>query len=469
MSDKKKSQCKAYSGLDLLRDLFCKTDKDVTNEKEAGIGVSTSTLTDVIPAFLTELSRGLGLHEIETDINDEIESVKENAQINDHCEVYTNSYRFNENGEMVNIVHCFGLNKALFEDSDKMAKWLSDLYCKTFSAAYAINCDMKKAKQKNNLADNYVISEIQFKVSAKSDVKENLALSPWRWDKEMRSFYFTNEEGEAHYVRFFVKGDEVEVCRDENGIIITDVISPEDRNMFINAFDNIGKDTKEDDKMLMDDDLAVHEECCKEKCDKLSCCDKKNECGAEFDNNAEESFNDCRKENRTLVDTVSDNGYIVDGYAIREFGDNEYSAELKKLYKDILCRESSVAEKRLEVDDLIRLFKYMLDNGKYEYGYTDDKNIVISVSYEEMMDNIDKLTMPIIDPDKSKLPWFMVPEPKQMYSKLFWYDFDHKEFATKLRELFNFDEVLLVDVEEQSNNGTDSKIKHCVFCSFEAM
>ena len=131
--------------------------------------------------------------------------------------------------------------------------------------------------------------------------------------------------------------------------------------------------------------------------------------------------------------------------------------------------ESNTDEKQLDMTNLIRLFKYMLDHRKFEHGYINDSTIAIVVSYEEMMDNIDKLADPVIDPAKSKLPWFVNPGHKQTYSKLFWNKFDHKEFATTVRDWFNFDEVLLVDMEMPSNEGKDSQIKHCIICSFEAM
>ena len=475
MSDKKDNQGKAYSGLELLRDLFAGTgtNKAKKDSKEETFGISS--LVDVIPAFITELSKQLKLKEVKDEQECDDKQEKAAYIVKDSespCKVKKTVYGFTSDGKVMSTVTCYGIDKSLCDDDDRFMEWAKDIYRDAFISAYKTNCGIR-TKHKCvcvNEDEKFCISELRFNMYCDGDSsKTNLAYTPWYWDSEMRSFYFVDEEG-AHYVRFIVKDDDVDVCT-ENNCIMTDIITPDDREMFVKAIKGVtGKKCCKNDNLSEDgqsnDDLSYKTE---DKC-----------CGAEFDNNAQEisdnytdecDIEECEeKENHmTLVDMVSDNGYVVDGYAIRELGDNEYSSDLKKLYKDILCMESNIDEKKLDMTNLIRLFKYMLDHRKFEHGYINDSTIAVVVSYEDMMDNIDKLTDPIIDPAKSKLPWFMNPGHMQIYSKLFWNDFDHKVFATKVREWFNFDEVLLVDMEVPSNEGKDSQIKHCIICSFEAM
>jgi hypothetical protein len=194
---------------------------------------------------------------------------------------------------------------------------------------------------------------------------------------------------------------------------------------------------------------------------------KEDYCGTDFDNNDEEIFDDSdemSEKEQSLVDRVSESGGIVDRYAIREIGDNEYSPRLKKLYKDLIYAESCKTV-RVSTEELTELFDYVIKIKKYEYGYLDDGKVVIAVLYDDMVENIHELPGMNVA-SSSVLPKFV--ELANEYDVPDWDEIDKKALAENIREAYNFDEVLCADVP-YAEEGEEACYKHCILCSFEAM
>lgn len=492
MSDKKANKNSAYSGLNLLYDLF-----GAPEAQRIGI----SSLIDVLPACIKAISEyhngqnGIDSVSFTTTLDDK-NCAKDNcqkkenscitvetAESRDGDMVEVESFAFSDDGSGILNVRCYGIDSEICKDSESFAKWAVKIYRKSFIAMYRINCNMSNDKKRLNLHDDFYVSEIRFEFWEKTGSKNkvnNLAVTPWKWDKELRSFYYLDEEG-AHYVKFLVKDNDVDVIIKDNEVD-TDVISASDREMFLKSlrcidseFDNINSKNsckKEQlcDKITIGDDNAKLS-CCTNhefaKCDKTSSETEKECCGADFDNIDEEIFDNCAemsKKDSTLVDRLSEFGGIVDKYAIREFGDNEYSPSLKKLYKDLIYAESC---KNTEVmtGDLVCLFDYAIKNRNYEYGYLDDDKIVIAVLYDDMVKDINEVLRKE-DKSDSILPEFV--ELSGTYDVPEWESIDKKTLVDAIRETYNFDEVVCADVP-YAENDEEVCYKHCILCSFEAM
>lgn len=489
MSDNKENKKNAYSGMNLLYDLFG------TPENPQ---ISISSLIDVLPACLKALSEtcrdrhGVDSVSFTTTLDKEncskgddvstkeSSSITMEEQYDDMVEV--DSFTFADDGSGILNVRCYNIKPEICKDFDTFLKWELKIYRKSFIAMYRINCHMSGDRKKLNLGDDFYVSEIRFEFYKGTDVekKENLAITPWKWDKELRSFYYFDENG-AHYVKFLAKDNDVDVVVKGNSID-TDVISASDREMFLESlrhidseFENINSKNscKKDqlcDKITIGDDNAKLS-CCTNhefaKCDKMSSETEKECCGADFDNIDEEIFDNCAemsKKDSTLVDRLSEFGGIVDKYAIREFGDNEYSPSLKKLYKDLIYAESC---KNTEVmtGDLVCLFDYAIKNRNYEYGYLDDDKIVIAVLYDDMVKDINEVLRKE-DKSDSILPGFV--ELSGTYDVPKWESIDKKTLVDAIRETYNFDEVVCADVP-YTENDEEACYKHCILCSFEAM
>lgn len=488
MSDNKENKRNAYSGMNLLYDLFGTPENPQIN---------VSSLIDVLPACLKALSeayrdrRGIDSVSFTTTLDKEncskgdSVSTKESSSItmeeqyDDMVEV--DSFTFANDGSGILNVRCYNIKPEICKDFESFSKWELKIYRKSFIAMYRINCHMSNDRKKLNLGDDFYVSEIRFEFYKGTDAekKENIAITPWKWDKELRSFYYLDENG-AHYVKFLAKDNDVDVVIKGNSID-TDVISASDREVFLESlrridseFENINSKNsckKEQlcDKITIDDDNAKLSSCTNHefaKCDKMSSNGKKDYCGADFDNNDEEIFDDSDEMSEkevSLVDRVSESGGIVDRYAIREIGDNEYSPRLKKLYKDLIYAESCKTV-RVSTEELAELFDYAIKNKKYEYGYLDDSKVVIVVLYDDMMENIHELPgMNVVS--NSVLPKFV--ELANEYDVPDWDEIDKKALAENIREAYNFDEVLCADMPYAEEG--EEVYKHCILCSFEAM
>lgn len=493
MSDKKANKNSAYNGLNLLYDLF-------STPESQRIGISS--LIDALPACIKAISEyhngqnGIDSVSFTTTFDDK-NCAKDNCQKKENSciavettekqggddMVEAESFMFSDDGSGILNVRCYGIDSEICKDSESFAKWAVKIYRKSFIAMFRINCNMSNDKKRLNLHDDFYVSEIRFEFWEKTDSKNkvNLAVTPWKWDKELRSFCYLDEEG-AHYVKFLVKDNDVDVIIKDNEIV-TDIISVSDREMFLESLMHINsgldaiinKDSCCDEQLCgkntIDDNIAKLSAFANSdftEYDKMSSETEKECRGADFDNIDEEIFDNCAemsKKDSTLVDRLSEFGGIVDKYAIREFGDNEYSPSLKKLYKDLIYAESC---KNTEVmtGDLVCLFDYAIKNKNYEYGYLDDDKIVIAVLYDDMVKDINEVLRKE-DKSDSILPGFV--ELFDTYDVPEWESIDKKTLVDAIRETYNFDEVVCADVPYAENDEEEACYKHCILCSFEAM
>lgn len=457
--DNKKQNLNNHAGLNLLRDIF---------------GLATC-----FPAILNAICESKGETE---NTQCDVETCKEDTACENTCDQDkkelnpdTNAFRmckaslhYTADGLVYDIYYS-GIDNRIAKDDDLFTEWCTKIYKDYFLTAYKANIEASNKPKE----DAEYITRLSFEFYAEGDTKNNLAVTPWIWDNDMLTFYHEDEDGDKHYVRFFNQGGEVSVC-DKNGLIVTDMISDADRQMFISTckrtIDNLSQDGEKDDIMSYD---------CEDTCS-----------GAESDYNVDEIFDDCEAEEcdkrnmdadeecekdeceeteETLGDIVCSYGYNVRNQAVRDRNvGSEYSPSVKKLYKDILYKESNVENRTLTKKEWIMLFDYMLDNKLYDYSIVSSK-VVISVSYEDMMTNIDKPNYERPNaPVGSNLPWFMTPGSAPKFEPIAWKHLNKQFFANTIRDHYNFDEVVLIDMLSTDEDPLASD-KHCILCTFEAM
>ena len=432
-----------------LKDVvYYKDDEDYKDDKEK------NNLKDIIEEKKDACCKNKKVCKCNKNKFDESENINEKDFENEKRYKYSmKKLIYNDLYQPVYIIKYGGISDE-FIKSDNFFEWVNSIYTETFQDIFTNNFSLIE-KDCLEGADN-VISEIRFEFYSKSNPKNNLAVTPWYWDNEMHSFYYIDNDGHSNYVRYIINNDnKVEVCI-KNGSVVTDVISEEDRKSFINMMNNILNDKKE---------------CDDEKCDKMSKNDKifdelshsedKNECGTHFDTNNTKN-NEDRNKVRSFKDII--NPYDDCKIYVSEKNQKskkEYSPTIKKIYKDILynnyCNKFKLNEKYI-----FELFNYMLSNNLFDYNETDSQ-IIISVSCEEMVANIDKLNYEINDNSSTELP-FMNTILYYNSKMIDWKDFDMKNIVKQICEEYNFDEVAFIGKQQ-----SDDKIKYYILCSFESM
>ena len=389
------------------------------------------------------------------------------------------SLRYYTNDGLIYEIRYLGINKRVANDHDLFRKWYIKIYKDHFLTAYKINLDKDGRKRK----DTDLVTCISFRFYAEDDAYTNLALTPWYWDNDMLTFFYKDEDGDKHYVRYFNNEGQISICETGDGIIVTDIISDADREMFITTL-----------KKGINANLSS----CNENNDNLSC-DSEDLCsGADFDNNIEDVFdsmpdeevqdecedNFCDVEEddeypeeecdftgskETIGDVVRSYGFNVRGQSVRDKNDkHSYAPVVKEAYRDIIYKESKARGMTLSNEEMIILFDYMLKNKLYDYCAYGTK-IIISVSYEDMMHNITKpsYSTPCVA-SSSNLPWFMASDSAFKRIPISWKDLNKQIFVENIRHHYHFDEVILIDIP-----GTDEepylKEKHLILCAFDAM
>lgn len=376
-------------------------------------------------------------------------------------------------------IHYSGIDKRVANDRELFMKWCTKIYKDYFLAAYKTNMTEDGRKKE----DTDYITRLSFEFYAEDDKDTNLAITPWHWDNDMLTFFYKDEDGDKHYVRYFNHEGQISVCEREDGMIVTDMISDADREMFITTL-----------KKGINDNLSS----CDEKCDNSSC-DSEDLCsGADFDNNAEDVFDSMPDEEaqdecedkrcyveedveypeeecalngleETLGDIVCSYGFNVRGQSVRDKNDkHSYAPTVRKVYKDILYNESNTEDRTLSNKEMITLFEYMLENRLYDYSVSGTK-VILSVSYEDMMQNIDKpaYDTPCVAPG-SNLPWFMTPGGAPKCVPISWKALNKQIFVENIRQYYHFDEVILIDMPS-TDEDPYSEEKHCILCTFDAM
>lgn len=390
------------------------------------------------------------------------------------------SFRYTNDGLIYEIYYS-GIDKRVANDHDLFMKWYIKIYKDHFLTAYKINLAEDDRKREDNTD---CVTRISFEFYAEDDKYTNLALTPWYWDNDMLTFFYKDEDGDKHYVRYFNNEGQISICENEDGIIVTDIISDADREMFITTL-----------KKGINANLSS----CNKNNDNLSC-DSEDLCsGADFDNNNIEDIFDSMPDEEVqdecednLCDVKEDDeypeeeccfvkpgetlGYIacaygfnVRGQSVRDKNDkHSYAPVVKEVYKDIIYKESKSEGVTLSKEEMITLFEYMLKNRLYDYNVYGTK-VIISVSYEDMMQNINKPAYgtPCVVSD-SNLPWFMRSGGALKHIPILWKDLKKQFFAESIRRHYHFDEVILIDIP-----GTDEepylKEKHRILCTFDAM
>lgn len=341
----------------------------------------------------------------------------------------------NKLGNRVYCVKYKGISEE-FINSYNFFKWINKVYADVFKHIYIVN-DFECCYDDCNF-----ISEIEFYFSSDSAPNINLAITPWYWDDKMRSFYFLDDEGNSNYIRFNINEDKVEVVMKDNSIV-TDVISKEDRENFINIMNHISDDFKNTkcDKMSKND----------EKCDKVSCSDNKNDCGTHFDNHAKEIKNAKSKMNNIadIVNSYDDCLTISNSKSDKR----DYSYTIKRIYKDILYKKSN--GKKTE-HFVLELFDYMLTQNIFNYIEIDNK-IVLSISCKEMEDNIDSFNKE--KNKKYELPFMIL-------KGIDWENLDVDFITNEIQKSYGFDEVNFI-LNKNSIWKEDSN--YYFICSFLAM
>lgn len=388
------------------------------------------------------------------------------------------SLRYYTNDGLIYEICYLGIDKRVANDHDLFMKWYIKIYKDHFLTAYKINLDKDGRKRENT----DLVTRISFEFYAEDDKYTNLALTPWYWDNDMLTFFYKDEDGDKHYVRYFNNEGQISICENEDGIIVTDIISDADREMFITTL-----------KKGINDNLSS----CNENNDNLSC-DSEDLCsGTDFDNNIEDVFDSMSDEEEqdeyednfcdaeedeyleeecdftgseeTIGDVVRSYGFNVRGQSVRDKNDkHSYAPVVKEAYKDIIYKESKARGMTLSNEEIITLFDYMLKNKLYDYC-TYGTKIIISVSYEDMLHNITKppYSTPCIA-SSSNLPWFMASDSAFKRIPISWKDLNKQIFVENIRRHYHFDEVILIDIP-----GTDEepylKEKHLILCAFDAM
>lgn len=393
------------------------------------------------------------------------------------------SFRYTNDGLIYEIYYS-GIDKRVADDHDLFMKWYIKIYEDHFLTAYKINLNEDDRKRGDNTD---CVTRISFEFYAEDDKYNNLALTPWYWDNDMLTFFYKDEDGDKHYVRYFNNEGQISICKNEDGIIVTDIISDADREMFITTL-----------KKGINDNLSS----CNENNDNLSC-DSEDLCsGTDFDNNIEDVFDSMPDEEvqdecedtfcdveedeyleeecdftgseETIGDVVRSYGFNVRGQSVRDKNDkHSYAPVVKEAYKDIMYKEYEDFKARgmtLSNEEIITLFDYMLKNKLYDYCAYGTK-IIISVSYEDMMYNIN-ITKPLYSTpcvaSSSNLPWFMASDNSFKRIPISWEELNKQIFVENIRRHYHFDEVILIDMP-----GTDEepylKEKHCILCAFDAM
>ncbi len=357
----------------------------------------------------------------------------EDNKIYAECEKYC---KYNKLGKSIYCIKYKGISE-VFINSYNFFKWINEVYAETFKHIYNYNCFLCC----ENICN--IVEEIEFYFFSDSAPDINLAITPWYWDDKMRSFYFLDDEGNSNYIRFNINEDKVEVVMKDDSIV-TDVISKEDRENFINIMNHITDDFKNTkcDKMSKNDD----------KCDEVSCSDNKNDCGTHFDNHAKEIKNAKSKMNN-IADIVNsyDDCLITSSSKSNECKD--YSYTIKRIYKDILYKKSN--DKRTE-RFVLELFDYMLNHNIFKYNEIDNK-IVLSISCKEMENNIDIFKKEINY--KDELPFMAL-------KSIDWENLDVDYLVKEIQESYGFDEVnFLLFKNTMHKINTD----YYILCSFLAM
>lgn len=507
MSDNKKQSLEKSGNKGLLQDIFGTAGEDTT--------FLINDMVNAFPAFLKELSTGFKLlKEGRTDISEkkaeidssDIEDACESEVCDtacedttcthgcdmcaDPCDVYKdelpveeefdykkayksmrNTVKYNENGDGIHTVTYTGIPDDLLEKPHAFFKWVNKIYAEALKTAITINCNLKETNSKRRLKSDFCIEELRFELFSEREPDTNLAVTPWYWDRQMRSFYFIDENGNSNYVRFIINDGEAEVYM-KGDSIITDMISNEDREGFINMMGNMSSCDAETANLETAEDESDKMSKNKTTCDNLSYSAGKDICGTDFDNNTDADDNDKKSEDKeeSLADIL--NSYDCKVYESSRRADNnlEYSPLVRKIYKDILYKDSCAKETALTIKDMLQLFDYMLTNNLFDHSDAGSK-IIISVSYEEMMANIDKPEYDSkISPASSRLPWFMVPGSGPHYKPTHWENLDKKLVVDSIREYYNFDEVVLIDKRTvKGDKREDQGVEHYFLCSFEAM
>lgn len=393
------------------------------------------------------------------------------------------SLRYTNDGLIYEIYYS-GIDRRVTNDRDLFMKWCTKIYKDHFLTAYKINLTEDDRKREDNTD---CVIRISFEFYPENDKYNNLASTPWYWDNDMLTFFYKDEDGDKHYVRYFNNEGQISICENEDGIIVTDIISDADREMFITTL-----------KKGINENLSS----CNENDDNLSY-DSEDLCsGADFDNNVEDIFdimpseevqdecedNCCDVEEdeyleeecdftgseETIGDIVRSYGFNVRGQSVRDKNDkHSYAPVVKEAYKDIMYKEYEDFKARgmtLSNEEIITLFDYMLKNKLYDYCAYGTK-IIISVSYEDMMYNIN-ITKPLYSTpcvaSSSNLPWFMASDNSFKRIPISWEELNKQIFVENIRRHYHFDEVILIDMP-----GTDEepylKEKHCILCAFDAM
>lgn len=382
-----------------------------------------------------------------------------------------------------------GIKPHVADNFEMLLRWASGIYKEHFLRAYKINMACRDGKKEDAA---YVVS-ISFEFYAADDKKANLAITPWKWDADMFTFFHEDETGEKHYVRFLNRDGEIIVC-EKDGLFVTDTISDNEREMFIAGLkeyvnDNSSSfdDTKDNSSYKSEDSCSGinFDNNCEKEFDNIfekeeheqecGICDTdyENRCDADEDGDGKKCYDESPEETfdkkETLGDIVCSYGFNVRGQSVRDNNDTHpYSFAIKKVYKDILYDESNTEDRTLSNKEMITLFEYMLENRLYDYSVSDTK-VILSVSYEDMMQNINKSTYDTPCPAPgSNLPWFMTPgsAPKRIPTS--WKALNKQIFAENIRQYYHFDEVILIDMPS-TDEDPYSEEKHCILCTFDAI
>lgn len=439
------------SNLGLLYDVF-KDENEKEDSCKDGNVVTFSSMLNAFPVFLGELAKAFKKRYAEAEA--ETDDSKETREMPREYEYCKSVITYDEEGKsLVSTVAYHGV-----DDAVATGAWMNKAYADEFRKAIMINLGMEKLMKGYALGEDNVISKLSVEFYTKNDPKTDIGVNPWYWDKEMRTFYHVDPDGGAWYVRCLLGDNDVTICTDGD-TIITDDISSNERDAFLNML-HYASENVECDKECHNDEEACDTE---EKDDDLSYDGAENTDGAKLDEYDEDFDNrgDGREsdDESTLGELMSSLGYKVETSSVNDNADGSYSDGVKKLYKDIIYKESCNEIPALKVKDMLVLFNYMLDEKLYEYSLTDDK-VVIAVSYEDMMANIDKPNY--AEQPKQKTMPACLKSGGPSFRPTEWSRLDKDLFARAIRECHNFDEVLLVEMKDEDT-------RHVILCTFETM
>lgn len=417
-----KNNKKHSSGMDLLYDIF--------GENPAAVSVGTGLL-EALPAFLNSLASSF-----KQNLSTESENAKSSDEVSGFKDAIYNScinkMAFNKDGNYINKI-VYHIDSKLYNDCDAYTKWLNKVCSEHFVTAYKFNCNAHRTSKE-------YVSEIQFEiyVEGSCEHKENIAVTPWIWDREMLSFYHLDEDNNAHYIRFVTENNDVYVARNENGVMITDVITPEDRKDFLSMIN----EQKEDASAC---DIS-------EKEDTADMCDTMSE------DNTEQNLNEGTGQSVSDVfEAIADmHNCKVHAKTSQSVDPSDYSYLVRKTYKDIIYRQSCNRKQKPTIDDLLALFAFALEHKNYEYNIVNDK-VILAVSYEKLFENI-------ITTDND-LPWFALSADSEVkYDFVPLNEIDQKEFIDRILETYNFNEVAIIEKDDLYGYNTNY-----IFCTFNVM